>query len=188
MGAYGEADYNEKELTAFHEKEASFEATPPEFPPPLEEHLVYQQLAAELAPAASEQVAIELVDEPGAPDRIETAVHLKEIMKAAEVGEAIEGELEKRHEIKDEAGQAGAFAASVGQVLAQIHQQTQAAHAVQHGGRMPAVSGGVPSLASKLPLIRDLSPMYQRALAGGLVGGLLTILVFMLITMKPLAR
>lgn len=144
-----------------------YEQSPPDLPPPFEAQLAYSQLVAELGP---------LVKEPQL-DTAEAQEHLHEIIEATEKNEAIEGDLERSHEIMKDQAAAGELASSVGQVLAQIHQSIQLRRESipQPSLKVLAISPTGRRLTGRL------APMYQRALISGLAGGLIIATIWLLI-------
>lgn len=148
----------------------AYEQTPPELPPPFETQLAYSQLVSELGP---------LVRQPEL-DTAEAQGHLHEIIDAAEKNEAIEGELERSHEIMKDQVATGELASSVGQILAQTHQPIPATSRSFILPRSPAPSFSTNSLR----LLSRITPMYRQALISGLAGGMLVALIWLAMMLR----
>lgn len=153
----------------------------PPVPPPLAEQIVYDRLKAE---QQTERFTVAKPDEAQEPvvAPAEATKVGEMLLDAAEVEpqEEIELDRERRHEIKDHSVQ------SIGQVLAEIHQSTLAAHTnFQPPQPVPVEPAGQSQARGfslvGIPVIGQLPPLYQRSIASGLISGLALAVIWLIL-------
>jgi hypothetical protein len=116
------------------------------------------------------QSAEEVPEIPELTAELPPVVVLQEVEAAAERNLPIEGKLEKSHEIKDESAASQTFGATqVGRVLADLHQQTTAAHAAYGAAFQKEQLHSVASKASPVS--------YKQATLSGFWAGLFIALI-----------
>ena len=152
---------------------------PPQPPPIQLEQLAYEQVEAVPGPSGSTPETAPEPEAPGIEVSIETIPEtvaakadarnrLEAVFEAsteAEPEEELpeEAQRERRVEIKKEPATDSALASSIGQILAELHQKTAAAHAAFSRLKKP---GQGSSLAPVLAF-RALPNLYKQAIIGG---------------------